>query len=223
MLLFLKQKNPIFIMTPISELSQPINNEFSSEENTSAQEILIKSIVVKIMDAAFDFAKGLYHYRRGKKFKHLEVICFKLAAKHFQKAADQNISKAQLFIADCYQWGHGVSTDYLKAAKYFKLAADKGLSRAQYAIGRYYIEGDVIEKNIDKGLEYLQKAADQNVTDAQSHLGYLLYKGKKMEPDFIKAEIYLKKAAAKDDEYAQKILCHKKFRKQLLEQQLYDP
>ncbi len=61
----------------------------------------------------------------------------KLAAKWFQKAADQGLMEAELVMAAFYDSGIGVSLNVRTADKWYKKAADHGSGTAKAITGKY--------------------------------------------------------------------------------------
>jgi uncharacterized protein len=83
----------------------------------------------------------------------------KLAAKWMQKAADQGLMEAEVFIAAMYDRGLGVELSTSTATKWYKKAAAQGNGPAQALLGRYKAQRMQASKKIplDYALEILTK------------------------------------------------------------------
>lgn len=88
------------------------------------------------------------------------------------KAAKQNHSPAQYFLAEMYHNGWGVKKDQRKALGLLKSAANNGLAEAQYTLGMAYLKRRYgLSFNDELGRTWLEKAANQNFILAQKAYG----------------------------------------------------
>lgn len=110
----------------------------------------------------------------------------------------------------CYQTGHGVGADSLKAVQLYQRSikdgnkalfiqnqdlAKKGNLFSNMLIASCYQKGIGVDKDPDKAITYLTTAANKNCTDAQRDLGLLLLNEKKA----MEAAQWFKKGADNGD------------------------
>src|SRR5690242_7922357 len=72
---------------------------------------------------------------------------FQQAVTIWEKAAEQGSDKAQFYLGDCYENGHGVDRDVTNAANWYKKASEQGNPDAQCRLGECYEKGSGVEQN----------------------------------------------------------------------------
>jgi len=120
---------------------------------------------------------------------------FVMAAKWYEKAAEQGYADAQIRLGRFYSLGQGVPKDEVKGFEWIKKAAEQGHSRAQFYMG------NLTEDNV-KSAEWYEKAAVQGDVDAQFKLGLMYYNGEGVPKDNIKAGQWFHKAGEQGHEEA---------------------
>jgi uncharacterized protein len=91
-----------------------------------------------------------------------------LAFTWFKKAAEQDWTEAQYFLARCYHDGMGIEQNNQLAFEWFRKAAEQGFAYAQYWLACCYHKGKGVEQNNELTLAWVTKAVEQ--TDAHIHL-----------------------------------------------------
>lgn len=150
------------------------------EATDSLKEIVQKA---KAGDATAQNILGEWYY----KGRHVKQD-YKEAAQWWAKAAQQGNVLAIGNLGICYQTGHGVSKDTLRAIGLYnrsikegntalfeqqKTLADNGSLFSQVYTGYCYQNGIGATKDKNKAAEYFVKAADKGSVDAQRELGML--------------------------------------------------
>ncbi|POG62841.1 hypothetical protein GLOIN_2v1757723, partial [Rhizophagus irregularis DAOM 181602=DAOM 197198] len=154
---------------------------------------------------------GLFYYYDIEIEENNRIKEFEL----FLKAADDNYSIAQVYLAKCYNDGYGTEQNkdsafkwYQKAAenerveqnkrkafKLFQKLAEQGYEDAQYELGKFYYSGIEIEVNKTRAFELYKIAAEKGQTNAQNELGTSYEHGDGTEQDLEKAIYWYNKAA----------------------------
>ena len=98
--------------------------------------------------------------------------------KWIRKAAEQDITAAQLYIGICYQNGDGVDKDIYEATKWYRMAAEKGMAEAQYRLGLLYV-GYGTQKDKIEAIEWLMKASVQGHEEASDFLKEILQRSQR--------------------------------------------
>jgi len=110
-----------------------------------------------------------------------------LAAKWFEKAAEQGYADAQMKLGLQLFTGQGIPEDKVKGIEWIRKAAEQGYARAQFHMGNF--TDDKI-----KAAEWYEKAAEQGDADAQYELGVLYLNGDSITKDSDKAIKWFNKA-----------------------------
>ena len=95
----------------------------------------------------------------------------------YQKAADQNHTRAISVLGLFYEYGVGGPKDSEKAVKLLQTAADRGDAQAQNALAKCYYNGSGVEKDDAKAVAWFKKAAAQDYTEAINNVGYMIEHG----------------------------------------------
>ncbi|MCL2179620.1 MAG: SEL1-like repeat protein [Treponema sp.] len=130
---------------------------------------------------------------------YLGLKDYGMAAKWFEKAAEQGYADAQMRLGLQLYNGQGVIEDKAKGIEWIKKAAEQGYARAQFHIGNF------TEDNL-KSAEWYEKAAEQGDADAQYELGLLYFNGKGVPKDNIKAGQWFKKSGDQGNEKSKEFL-----------------
>lgn len=101
----------------------------------------------------------------------------KEAAKWIRKAADKELTEAQMYLALLYETGDGVNQNLKEASKLYHVAAAKGDPVAQYLLSLKYFSGDLVEKDVAKGRSLLEKSAKNGHPRALALCGLAYYQG----------------------------------------------
>ena len=119
----------------------------------------------------------------------------KLAARWYQKAADQGDVYSQACLATLYRDGRGLAQDFQQAASWYAKAADQGYAWAQMNLGLLYAEGKGVPLDYAKAISFFRKAAERNDSYAQYNLGWVYESGKGVPKDTQQAIEWYSKAA----------------------------
>ncbi len=123
-----------------------------------------------------------------------------LAFNWFTKAAEQNSTEAQFFLACCYYDGIGTYLNQELAFEWFKSSAEQNCVVAQFILARCYSEGHGVEQNDQLAFEWFKKSAEQNFSEAQSDLAFCFLEGKGIEQNTaIALEWFTKRANNEND------------------------
>jgi TPR repeat protein len=125
------------------------------------------------------------------------------AASWFQKAADQDLAKAQDELGFLYHTGNGVAQDDTKAAAWFRRAANQNLASAELHLGLLYDHGEGVPQDFAQAAGWYRKAALQGDPDAQYDLGTLYERGLGVPQDYTQAADLYRRAAEQGNAGAQ--------------------
>lgn len=175
---------------------------------------LIESVEKSIEDddTKMQLKLGLNYFHGGrqevikKRFADFETD-YKKALYWFEKAAKQGDGEALNMVGLCYQYGKGISPDYLKASEYYKQAGEKGIWSAYLNLGNIYYEGDDhLKKNERDASAYYEIAAEKGEKVAQYNYGVCLRNGTGIDNDDEKAFMWLQASAKQNYAPAQYLL-----------------
>jgi len=144
--------------------------------------------------------KGREYMRDAARQGNHDAIAF------FKHAAAQHDTQAQLFLAQLYTYGMGVSQDNEEAMSLYHQAAEAGDSDAMFLLGQAYHDGYITSENPEKALFWYLKAAENGNDRAWYRLGYLYEIGELVPQNRKKAIFWYTKAAAAGYEDADLIL-----------------
>jgi hypothetical protein len=134
---------------------------------------------------------GEYYYFCRKNGKHLEK-----AAYWFRKAAENNNTDAQVYMATLHLQGYGVKQNEFEAFNWYRKAAELGSSRGQHSLGWCYQQGYGTERDFVRAVLWWKKSALQNEPESQHGLGLAYAKGEGVEKDLEEARKWLQLAIA---------------------------
>ncbi len=153
--------------------------------------ILLAFLFLPVTAAGDEFTKALKAHNRGD---------YTYALITWTRLANAGEIRSQLFVADMYLSGTGVTQDYNEAIAWFTKAAENGEPIAQLQTALLYLTGKGAKRNLRKARQFLEKAADHEwylpgVNEAQVLLADLYYTGKGGARDLPKAAHWYQQAA----------------------------
>lgn len=178
----------------ISSLKQNLNLCLSNGKADKPLEIQTAAIQLKDVNGELIFIRGQQLYLEEN---------YRDAAMYFIMASVKGIVSAYNALAQCYECGHGVPEDKLKAFEWHLKAAVQGHAVSQIHIGYDYFHGKNTSKNRRKAFEWYLKAANQGYSYAQNETGYCYYNGYGVKEDKRQAAEWYKKAAEQGNAAAQ--------------------
>lgn len=98
-------------------------------------------------DALYDEGKKLYD---AKKYEQ--------AFKKLLPAAQKGHKKAQYRVGRCYDKGHGVTEDNVKAYQWYLKSSQQEYAKAQYKLAKCYMKGKGTAKDTGKAKAWMLKA-----------------------------------------------------------------
>ncbi|PKC66373.1 kinase-like protein [Rhizophagus irregularis] len=134
---------------------------------------------------------GLFYYYDIGIEENKSIKAFEL----FSKAADDNYSTAQVYLAKCYNDGYGIEENKNLAFNWYQKAAENGSIIGQFYLGYCYEFNIGTEKNENKFIEWYQKATNNKNTTAKLYLANCYKLGKGIKKDELKAFEYYKELA----------------------------
>ena len=168
------------IEQPISQLNQTVDD-------------LLNWLIKNQNTSQYIWFLGLFYYyniginENGSK-------AFKL----FLKAADNNYSIAQVYLAKCYCDGYGIESNKEFAFNWYQISVENGSIIGQFYLGYCYKFGIGTSKNEKGSINWYQKAANNKNTTAILYLADCYRLGKGIEKNEIKAFEYYKILAEKE-------------------------
>lgn len=182
-------KNKIIPYLLISILSLSFSCFAMEEKNDSNSISTKKNLKQKANqdDAQAQYELGmLYKNGEGGTIKQLPK-----AIQWFEKAAEQDHTKAQLKLVDIYT--DKDTQDYARALKWAKKLVKNNNVEGQYHLGNMYYHGQGVEKNYKEALNWWSKSAEQGNSGSQNNLGWLYQNGQGVSKDVQEAmKWYLK-------------------------------
>ncbi|GES84522.1 kinase-like domain-containing protein [Rhizophagus clarus] len=115
----------------------------------------------------------------------------------FLKAADNNYSIAQVYLAKCFNDGYGTEQNKNLAFSWYQKAAENKSIIGQFYLGYCYEFSIGTEKNETKFIEWYQRATDNGNVTAKLYLANCYRLGNGVEKDVTKAFNYYKTLAEK--------------------------
>ena len=97
---------------------------------------------------------------------------FSIAAKWWDKLAEQGDRKAQSVLASLYYHGNGKQRNLLKAFELWQQAAQQGVVEAQRNLGLMYGKGQGVKQNDVQAFAWLNAAAEQDDKVAEKSRDY---------------------------------------------------
>ncbi len=122
-----------------------------------------------------------------------------LAAKWYQRAIDEGLSRAYSDLGFMHELGYGVPKDELKAIELYRKGVAKGHSNAEYNLGYKYNFGGGVTKNYAEAFRLYKLAVADGHVAATVELAYLYREGKGTTASDADAYRLFRKAGDKDD------------------------
>jgi len=155
---------------------------------------IVLSLVVALLCAglvqAGDLEDGIAAYDRKD---------YATALAKFSSATRQGNARAQNFIGEMYEKGHGVAQDYAEAVRWYHQAAQQGDARAQCKLGFLYANGKGVARDYKESVRWVRLAAAQGDVDAHYNLGVHFVRGIGVSQNLIKAHMWFDIAAVSSD------------------------
>lgn len=92
---------------------------------------------------------------------------YTVAARWYQRSAEQGYAAAQNDLGACYTHGQGVDRNYSIAAYWFRKSAEQEFRYAQYNLGFFYAKGLGVEKHLNIAAAWYREAASGGHAKAQ--------------------------------------------------------
>lgn len=122
-----------------------------------------------------------------------------IAAKWYQRAADQHVGVAHLRLGMLSEAGGNFPQSYTKAREHYERAVALGVPEANLRLGILYLEGWGVARNPETAVALIEKAADANYRPAQNVLSEMYIGGIGVKRDSAKAVMWAERAAKTND------------------------
>ncbi|CAI2179428.1 11556_t:CDS:2 [Funneliformis geosporum] len=160
---------------------QQFVNQQISQMNQNINEI-IKWLSENQVKSQYIWFLGLFHYY------YINTEENKSNGYHlFLKSSEENFSLAQVYLAQCFNDGHGIEQNHDLAFKWYQKAAECESTIGQFYLGNCYEHGIGIKNNLEKAFYWYKKSAKNENQFAQYSLGTFYEIGTSTERDVIKA------------------------------------
>ncbi len=180
----------------------PIDGEFYFAGERQPPQV---AVVTSVPEPAISAEEAFHRGREAEDRKD-----YGEAMRWYLKAADQENTKAPIFIGRLYAMGKGVPRDPAEAMRWLRKAADEADAEAQLEIGILYEKGSGVpqdhaeaERWFRNAVAQFRKAADQGDALAQNHIGVIYANGWGVSKDYAEAMRWYRKAADRGDAGAQ--------------------
>lgn len=126
---------------------------------------------------------------------------FPLACRAWESGAAVSAEAAH-FTAECYEHGHGGTTDLARAMDLYRQAGEGGSARSLCALGLIYAAGVAVPADPARGVELCRQGAEMGDANAQTDLGDFYRSGRGVPQDFGMARLWYGRAAAQQQRNA---------------------
>ena len=126
---------------------------------------------------------------------HGRTADFALACREWESGAAVSAEAAH-FTAECYEHGHGGTTDLTRALELYRQAGEGGSTRSLCALGLMYVAGKGVPTDPTRGVALCRQAAEAGDANAQTDLGDFYRGGKGVGQDYAMARFWYERAAA---------------------------
>ena len=126
---------------------------------------------------------------------------FPLACRAWESGAAVSAEAAH-FTAECYEHGHGGTTDLARAMDLYRQAGEGGSARSLCALGLMYAAGVAVPADPARGVELCRQAAETGDANAQTDLGDFYRRGRGVAQDFTMARHWYELAAVQNQRNA---------------------
>lgn len=124
------------------------------------------------------------------------------AACRLWEAASGVSAEAAHMTAECYEHGHGGTTDMDRAIDLYRQAGDGGYPKSLCALGLIYMTGEAVPADPARGAELCRRGAEAGDTDAQTDLGDFYRNGSGVPQDYATARLWYERAAVEQQRNA---------------------
>ncbi len=121
-------------------------------------------------------------------------------SEELRSAAEQGDAVAQFELAQCCEFGRGVSHDPAEAFAWFQKAAEAGHADGQHRLAVAYAYGIATDQNLGEAIRWYRAAAEQGHVESQYALGMSYHYGIGVEENIDEARQWYEKAAAQGHE-----------------------
>lgn len=132
-------------------------------------------------------------------YRSLAARDFPAACRSWESAAAVSAEAAHL-TAECYEHGHGGTTDLDRAISLYTQAGDAGFGKSLCALGNLHVSGEGVEQDLTRAIELCRRGAELGDPDAQTDLGNFHLRGQGVAQDIVEARRWYQLAV---DGYAQ--------------------
>ena len=126
---------------------------------------------------------------------------FPLACRAWESGAAVSAEAAH-FTAECYEHGHGGTTDLARAMDFYRQAGEGGSARSLCALGLIYVGGVAVPADLTRGVELCRQGAEMGDANAQTDLGDFYRNGRGVTQDYAMARLWYERAAAQQQRNA---------------------
>jgi localization factor PodJL len=143
-------------------------------------------------DSAAQFDLAVHYAEGGAGSRN-----YQLAARWYEKAAQQGLAVAEYRLGSLYEKGLGVGMDMQRAKDLYQRAAEKGNTHAMHNLGVLAAEGG--KPNYTSAALWFGKAAEYGIRDSQYNFAVLLARGLGLPKDLVKSYTWFAIVAAAGD------------------------
>lgn len=143
-------------------------------------------VLASAWPARADFEQGVEAIKRRQ---------FTEAMGHLLPEAKAGNAVAQLYVANMYRRGWGVTRDYAEAARWYHRAAEQGEVSGMYNYAVHLREGLGVERDQVKATEWFLKGAERGHPASMLNLGLRYFEGRGVERDPVRGYAWVQKAA----------------------------
>jgi TPR repeat protein len=129
---------------------------------------------------------------------------FSGALKILKPLADNGNKEAQHYIGNLFEFGRGVSQNFIEARKWYLLSAQQGHVTSQVNLGMLFSHGKGGSKNYKKANKWWQIAAEQGDGMAMKNLGLSYEKGYGVQSNKVRAYMWLSMSVLKGQTISKK-------------------
>ena len=105
-------------------------------------------------------------------------------------------------LAEAYNHGEGVNTNFELAFEYYQRAANKENIEAAFNLGKMYQAGIGVTENTKEAIKWYEKAATNGHLESQVNLGMIYIVGQQTLQDFERAHMWFNIAASRGNQKA---------------------
>ncbi|MGI4851183.1 MAG: tetratricopeptide repeat protein [Janthinobacterium lividum] len=113
---------------------------------------------------------------------------------HFEKAAQDEYSFAQVYLGRLYKEGQGIIQDYTQALHWIQKSSNENNLLGQYNLALMYLNGEGVAQDDAKAFKLFRLSADQGGDNAQYFMGWMYEHGRGINIDLTEAQRWYQKA-----------------------------